>query len=306
MKRLPLEKISMAEKFINENCRTLEQARFAYLFKNGSSESVIHELAKYQNSDGGFGNGLEPDSMLHDSSPLATSLAFQFINEVTDPDKEMIKRAVGYLENSYINDRHGWFSVPPQVNDYPHAVWWNWDKEKKQTVIDGCWGNPSAELIGYLFKYRDFLTTLNIDELVNYAIDYWEKKTDFLSEHEVYCFIRLHKCLPVDLAKRLELKLIEATQKLVALNPEMWKQYSPQPIHFANNPSHFLYSVVKDGIEVNLDYIINEMNEDGVQCPNWTWGQYEAEWEKAKIHWVGILTIQSLQVLKNFNRWPKS
>ncbi|MFA7300814.1 MAG: hypothetical protein WC069_00690 [Candidatus Shapirobacteria bacterium] len=306
MKTISLDSINKAEKFIKENCRTIEQARFAYLFKDESPDLVIDELTKYQNKDGGFGNGLEPDFMLPDSSPLATSLAFQFLDEITSPNEEVIKKAVKYLEDSYVDERHGWYSIPQQVNNYPHAVWWNWDETKKQTVIDGCWGNPSAEIIGYLFKYKKFLTKLNIDELVEYAVSYWEKAIEFNSEHEVFCFIRLHKYLPAEMAKRLEPKLIEATIKLVALNPEMWKEYSPQPIHFADNPSHFLYSVVKETVETNLDYVIDTISGDGVWYPNWTWHQYETEWEKAKIRWVGILTIRNLKILSDFNRAYKT
>lgn len=295
--------IDRAEKYLQEHCRLLEQARFDFLFRNGGVKQYINELRKYQNTDGGFGKGLEPDFLLPDSSPLATSLAFQFLSEVPDTKtSNLVKKAVGYLEKSFDKNRNGWFAVPKEVNDYPHAVWWNWDTNIQQTVIDQSWGNPSAELIGYLWKFRKFVTKLDVDSLVEYAIQYWATKSDFPSEHEVYSYIWLYKCLPPEKAKLLEAKLIEATKKLVTFNVEKWNTYTPQPIHFTDSPNFFLYNTVKEGIEKNLDYLLETVDKNGTWSPNWTWHQYDNEWEKAKIKWQGILTIRNLKILSNYGR----
>lgn len=305
MLKLSKDKIDNAEKYIKANCRSLEYARFNLFFKNGPTEPVIEELKKFQNADGGFGHALEPDFMLPDSSPLSTSIAFQFLDEIKNPDKDMVHKAVQYLEKVFVKERSRWFAISEAVNDYPHAVWWHWDKEKKQTVIDESWANPSAELIGFLNTYREHVTTLNVDELTEYAISWWEKKEEFTSEHDVYCYIRLYRHLPQDLAIRLEKNLIEATKKLVAYDPEKWKSYTPQPLHFANSPNFFLYDVVKDGVETNLDYLINTVNENGVWGPNWTWRQYENVWPQQKVKWEGVITIQNLKVLAAYDRIEK-
>lgn len=294
-----------AEGYIKTNCRPLEHARFNYLFKNGSVDHITQELKKFQNADGGFGNGLEPDFLLPDSSPLATSLAFQFLEEIPTPDEDMIKNAIKYLEDSFVKARNGWFAVSETVNNYPHAPWWNWNREKKETVIDESWGNPSAEIIGYLFKYQHFLSQLDIHELVNDAVSYWHNKTEFNSEHEVYCFIRLYKNLPAKQSEQLKNPLIIATKQLVNFDPNSWVDYVPQPVHFADNPQFFLYDAVKEGIEANLDYIITSLDESCVWSPNWSWGQYESDWEKSKIQWQGILTIKNLKILQSYDRIEK-
>lgn len=306
MVKITEKQIDKAEEYLRENCRPLEQARLGYLFRNGDVKQYIEELKKYQNSDGGFGNGLEPDFLLPYSSPLATSLAFQFLSEIPEPQaSDLIEKAIGYLENTLNKERNNWFAVPKEVNDYPHAVWWNWDPETKQTVIDESWGNPSAELIGYLWKYRKYATILDVDSLVDYAIQYWANKTDFPSEHEVYSYIWLYRCLPPEKAKLLEEKLIEATNKLVTYDVDKWKTYTPQPIHFADSPGFFLYDTVKEGIDKNLDYLIETIDGNGVWSPNWTWRQYGEEWEKSKIKWQGILTIRNLKILSNYGRIEK-
>ena len=107
------------------------------------------------------------------------------------------------------------------------------------------------------------------------------------------------------MGKLLEGKLIEATRKLVTYDIEKWKTYTPQPIHFADSPKFFLYDTVKEGIGNNLDYLVDTINKDGVWTPNWTWHQYDDEWEKSKIKWQGILTIRNLKILNRYGRIEK-
>lgn len=288
------------EYYLHANCRALEIARYNFLFKNGDPVKVIEELKKYQNPDGGFGKGLEPDFLLPDSSPLATTLAFQMLEEIPNPEEAIVRHAVLYFENSFVNDRYGWFAVSQEVNNYPHANWWHW--ENGQTPIDANWGNPTAEIIGYLWKYRNYLTRLKIDDLVEHAINYWTSKTEFKSEHEVYCFIRLHDQLPAEMGQRLESQLAVATKQLAQLDPKLWGQYTPQPVHFANRPDSFLFEAVQPGIENNLDYLLKTMTANAIWEPNWTWGQYETDWPKSKTQWEGRLTIQNLKILKAYGR----
>ena len=295
MKTITKNQIIKAGEYIKKNCRPLEKARFGYLFEgNNIPGAIVEELKKFQNPDGGFGHSLESDFLLPDSSPMATTIAFQFLEEISDPNDEVIEKAVKYLEKCFVKDRQGWFTVPKQVNNYPHAVWWHWDGVKKQTVIDDSWGNPTAEIIGYLNKYKKFITTLDLDVLTENTISYWENRREFSSEHEVYCFIRLYNHLPLDKAKRLEKKIKEATEKLVCLDYKKWNTYVPQPLQFEN--------FAKSGIEKNLDYLVTTIGENGVWSPNWIWHQYEDVWLEQKIKWEGVLTIHNLGILKRHNR----
>ena len=131
MKKIKLENLDRAYKYIKENCEDLYIFLFEYYFFNGSSDDVLEELKKYQNEDGGFGHGLEPDFLLPLSSPMATTIAFQILNSLDYIDEKMVKKSVNYLDRTFDKDRMGWWSVPPEVNDYPHAPWWNYDLEAK-------------------------------------------------------------------------------------------------------------------------------------------------------------------------------
>ena len=70
------------QEFIFLNARKLDKTLFLYEFGNQQADLVFVELLKYQNVDGGFGNALEPDIRMTESSPIATTVAFQYINEI--------------------------------------------------------------------------------------------------------------------------------------------------------------------------------------------------------------------------------
>lgn len=62
-----------------QRARNLERSLFRYEFENGSFTDVLIELSRYQNEDGGFGHGLEPDLRCKESSALATTRALEIL-----------------------------------------------------------------------------------------------------------------------------------------------------------------------------------------------------------------------------------
>jgi hypothetical protein len=55
------EAFERTARFITNSARPLEHAQFEYHFRSGSVVALLDELQKYQNDDGGFGHGVEPD-----------------------------------------------------------------------------------------------------------------------------------------------------------------------------------------------------------------------------------------------------
>ena len=92
---------SKAIKYITENARPLELAVFRYFFEEGSNKDVIDELSRFQNANGGFGHGLEPDFFNPNSSPIATNDAIITLSRVNALDKgsDIVKGIVRYLES---------------------------------------------------------------------------------------------------------------------------------------------------------------------------------------------------------------
>lgn len=90
-----------ASSWIKRNARSLEVARWEYKFENGSPDKVMHYLTVFQNEDGGFGHGIEPDFWLPNSSPMATWAAGQILVEInTDENEEIVKSLISYLTDT--------------------------------------------------------------------------------------------------------------------------------------------------------------------------------------------------------------
>jgi hypothetical protein len=111
-----------AETFIWHNARLLDRTLFAFHFQDGPRDAVITALQPYQNADGGFGNGLEPDIRCPNSQTVPIQHGFEYLDAV-GADADMVLRACDFLQ-TVTTDEGGVPFVLPTVNAYPHAPWW--------------------------------------------------------------------------------------------------------------------------------------------------------------------------------------
>ncbi|NLA59394.1 MAG: hypothetical protein GX855_10900 [Firmicutes bacterium] len=112
-----------AGRWIKRSVRPLEVARWEYTFEGGPREKVLEILAAYQNEDGGFGHGIEPDFWLPASSPMASWAAACILLEVeAGSDLPMVQSVVDYLCRTQ-QPTGMWPAVLPENNAFPHARW---------------------------------------------------------------------------------------------------------------------------------------------------------------------------------------
>src|SRR5699024_8891825 len=138
--------------WMKRNARPLKYARWAYLFENGSREDVIQKLSAFQNDNGGFGHGLEPDSMLPDLNAIDTWTACQILMEVeAGGEEQIVKSTVEYLMQSYDHAKGLWKTVVPEHNNHPHAPWWSYSEDAQESWMY----NPSVELAAYLIHWSE-------------------------------------------------------------------------------------------------------------------------------------------------------
>jgi hypothetical protein len=287
--------------------RPLEAALCRYHYYDRDIMPVVEELRKYQNSDGGFGNCLEPDFLLPDSTPMATTVAFQLLSQIDHHPEtiKLIKDGINYFELTFVPDRKGWFAVTEAVNNYPHAPWWHYDAVKGMTIIDDNWGNPTAEILGYLYLYREYVMNLEIDELIENAFRYLEQKTDFKSFHEIFCYIRLYNHLPDPLASRIRGKIVEAVSALISRDPREWaSEYVPAPMDFISSPGR-RFGIEEELVNLNLEYLILRLEENRLIIPSWGRQYYEDELRDSWNSWKAILTLKALLFLDAFGRIEK-
>lgn len=305
---LKLSKVTFLNigKLLKESARDLDKSFYEYYFEEGSSENVVKVLSRYQNDDGGFGNALESDFRLPNSSPVATSRGIRMLSELeeTKEIKKMIKIAIEYLESTYDEKRNGWYALPKEVNDYPHAPWWHYDEVEGMTVIDKNWGNPSAEIVAYLYKYREYLNKLDINNLVEYAITYIDNKNKFESDFELYCYIILFDLLPNELKNKLRNRIADGISQIIEYDQEKWGEYLPRPLDFVLSPEKEKFQVKGHKIDKNLDYYVGllEDREGNLIDPPWGDSYYQGDLKPAYNEWKGALTLEILKTLNNYNR----
>lgn len=136
-----------ARVFIYTHGRLLERKLWEYFFEQGSKETCIKALRAYQNSDGGFGNGIEPDLLCPDSTAVGAEMALHIIELLDFDDPEIVAGLTEWIaanlnEQGYINH------PPPALANYPHQPWWNRPDDERILMLAGVlkkhgWGRPS-------------------------------------------------------------------------------------------------------------------------------------------------------------------
>jgi hypothetical protein len=300
MLKLSKENYDKAANYIMTEGRNLEKSLLNYYFKDGSMEEVLFELAKYQNDDGGFGHCIESDVRLEASNPFATSVAFQILSSMNiDLNTNLVKDGIKYLVHNYNPDFKGWIFFPPEVDEVPRAIWWNYDANQDNKY--NC--NPSAEIAGYIAKYSSLVPERIVSESLSAALEYLDSNWETLNMHDIFCYQRMTKGLSESKRELVIEKLKKCIPGVIEFNPDKWTGYVARPLSFIHSPSdNFASTAGDDIINVNLDYLINEQTPDGSWAPRWNWGRFHEEWKTAEKEWKGHITLENLSILKAFGR----
>lgn len=293
-----------ARSFIASQIRPLERARYAYHFEGGPATAVLDALAAFQNADGGFGNGLEPDLQLADSSAIVTTVGLQHLRELkADASNPLVQAAIAYLLTTYDPSLQTWQIIPATVDDAPHAPWWAYDDQLSQRWR-GFLANPRAEIVGYLYEQAALVPPDLLDELGEATALYLEGDPQ-LEMHDLLCYVRLVEtaALPAALRGRMMPKLAAVVDSLVARDAAAWANYGLQPLTVVASPTAPFAGLLADAIPANLEYLMQQQGSDGAWAPNWSWfGAYDDAWPAAERAWKGVLTVNTLRQLRAFGR----
>jgi hypothetical protein len=120
--------------------------------------------------------------------------------------------------------------------------------------------------------------------------------------HEIQCYVKLYDQLPPSRQAELQPVLRQAIAQLVESDPNQWGDYVPKPLDFAGSPQSPFYSDLQDLVHTQLDYLVDEVEQNGGCTPTWDWGYDPENWQKAQKMWTGVLTCNGVAVLKEFGR----
>ncbi|MEY9894174.1 hypothetical protein ABIA31_007858 [Catenulispora sp. MAP5-51] len=91
--------------------RVIERRRLHHLLDGGSSAGLLAALDAYQNPDGGYGWGLEPDQRSSTSQPVAAMHALEVLAAIGD-DSDRAPGICGWLGEHSLPDGGTPFGLP--------------------------------------------------------------------------------------------------------------------------------------------------------------------------------------------------
>lgn len=295
-----------AKKFMYRCARPVELARWQYHFEGGSRENVLKALAAFQNEDGGFGHGLEADSMNPYSSPITTWNACMILKEINWQAKEhpIVQGILRYLESGrdYSEVHRQWMNTIPSNNDYPHAIWWGFKDESDYKY------NPTAMLAGFILKFADAQARLYKKgiSIAKEAVAWFMEKVPKVDRHETACFVTLYEYMQEMNNDIVDMSALEKALKVqvnanITRETEKWQaEYVDKPSAFFIVPGSMFYEDNKDIAAFECDFIRKTQLEDGSFHVNWQWWNEYKEFEAAKVVWKGVITLENMRYIKAF------
>ncbi len=305
MKKLTPDAFARAAAYLRTRARPLEAALFAHTFEDGRRTAVLAALVPYQNDDGGFGRGLEPDMRATASTVVATTIALGILRRIGATEETSgLPAALVYLIDNYDAESGRWPIISPGVEDAPHAPWW--DYAESEANFRGFWANPRAAVVGYLWQYRKLVPSPFVEGALRAAATDLLSYAHHMEMHDLLCFIDLVDTdgLPGELRQNMTDKLRRAVARSVEMNPAKWDGYNLKPSQVIRSPrSELAPAIAPEVLEANLDYLIDTQAADGSWAPAWSWAFIDAAaWAAAERGWRGVLTLRNLETLRAFGR----
>ena len=288
-----------ARAFMGAEGRPLDDAMLRHRLGEESPEAALAVLAPFQNADGGFGHGLEPDIPGPASSALATSIGLRLLARVgAAADHPMVLAVIVWLDANLDRERGVWPIIGPDVDLAPHAPWWAWSEDLAASW-NGFRFNPTAEILAWLYRYRA-VTPAGLLTAVEAGLRRTLAETELIEgAYDLKCALRLAESdgAPPDIARPLGLLL---RRSLVAHDAA---DEHASPFDAAPTPASPFADVVDRRIEPALVALIEAQAEDGGWTPFWDWSFVDADaWAKALRDWRGWLTREALETLLAYGR----
>ncbi len=282
--------------------REIDLALYDYLFENGSKDKVLDALSIYQNDDGGFGHGLEPDYLNPHSSPIQTWTAINILRMLDiDSNHVMVKKILDYLESSYDSSVKRWPNTIESNNDYPHAPWWTYKKDESF--------NPSISLASFamIHAYPDKIVYRYAKEVIYEAIIFLMTVKDKVEVHELRCFVDMANDFQSQhgiqiLTNDFQMVLLKHMIDTISPDVSAWfSSYAAKPSSLIKCHPSFGSNELKNILLSELHLALQERDIEGAWHITWAWDDYQKEFEKSKKHWRAIIALEYARLLKDFN-----
>jgi hypothetical protein len=116
--------------------RLLERATYLVAFEGKPLSVLLRALRAYQNEDGGFGHGIEPDLLAPGSSAIGAETALTILDMLKSRDQGLLREVAAWVEGNLTSD--GILPHPPQdLEHYPFQSWWSGDDRERVLAVAG-------------------------------------------------------------------------------------------------------------------------------------------------------------------------
>jgi len=301
MKTLNQDQLSRIGQYVIDHGREIEKATWRYLFTGGSRDAILQALLPYQNGDGGFGHGLEADIQMPGSSAIASAEAILIADAYgLDCEADWFRNLLAYFERT-AGDGRGissfWEKVPPSVDAHPHAPWWNYAPESRFSP------NPCAVVATAFLKHGNDAQRALGSRIARRCIDFI-KGDELCSEHDCYCLQTLVDGLqavqPALLDETVLAHMARRILGCVCTDAGQWTDYVAQPLDLVAGPQSRWHSLLEPYVQVNIDYWLATLQDEGYWQPNFSWGVDSDLSRQVTMHWRCHLAVKRARILMAF------
>lgn len=298
-----------AERFILRNARPLDMAMWNMRYHGGSTEQVLNALSAFQNEDGGFGWGLECDSLNPESSPIQTMDACRVLREagVEDGSHPIVRGILRYLASGkHFDERAGqWLNSIPSNNDYPHAIWWSFDPTMTPDKNPMPY-NPTAALAGFILKFaeRDSDLWSKAMKIAKEAIAALKSGTIPPEQNVTGAFAVMYTYMqqagiPDEYGLR-EVLLSRADAEICSDSSRWATEYVPKPSDYISGKDSIFYCGREQLCRTECEFIRNAQKPDGSYPITWQWFTDYREFALSANRWMSRLILNNIHFLEEF------
>ena len=267
--KVDLKKRRAFKFFLFQEGRLLERKIYSVIFKNEPKSSFLKTLKAYQNSDNGFGNGIEPDLSTPSSTGIGAETALYLLDMIDSSKNSTVKEIAAWVYH-HISEAGILPHPPKDLMEYPHQLWWeNPDDDRILTIS------------GLLSKFNEVNPKVELKINHHVRIKELPKKIE-IYDYPLFVYALHHK----DCKEREKI-----LNHFIYLLPEFITNNKKYHLLFSRYWYHAIPLLPKKLIDKSADYLINNIQEDGgIENP-----YPQLPW------WRPIFTLDAFLLLKKYN-----
>ena len=254
----------------NYSGRLLERQLYRYIFENDDRENILKSILAYQNPDGGFGNGIEPDLTTPESTGIGLETALYYFDCINYLPPNTEKKILSWIVDNL--SEKGTLNYPPaKIELYPYQAWWKNRDEYRILAV-------AALLMKMEVEFPLQLTTRVEKFADNISLPVSPEEYDY----PLYLFALFNR----DYAKREEI-LTDFKEKFPVLNRKNTSRF----LLFSRYWSHFHQLLEPGLLNKEISRFWDSINENGLMpgiFPQLPW-------------WDSIFTLDGIIAMKKLD-----